>query len=583
MLSAMKLIRNIVAAFRLKKAFTLVELSVVLMVSGLLVAAGLQGAQMMSEQAKIDDTKKKLDEIETALISFAKLYQRIPCPARRDIAPGGSYVVSSVTYPFGTEDCDLTASSASISDSLTTVSSDTVRVGVVPVATLNLPTEYMFDGYGNRITYAMVKGLGTAGTGTGEFSGFTTTRTDGILKIHDSSGNQITYPSIKSVVAYVLVSHGKDGKGAFSRSGSQISGCSGSTGDNMNCDDAPGTAHSATCSSIPCSDDATFRDAPIFDVAGNAAYYDDYIRWKTLDRLKTQANLTTVANLPTCTDGQCLVYSTTTSTWGCGTCGSGGGGGGQPNGVQVGSSTVYTGTYGTPSTNVANITIPSGAAYMTIAYWCSAYTSYPYAAIIKFNYKNSGNSIVMAPDGASFTGIPLQGVYNVSPAPEAFDGSFSVCQAGSYYRPTWIGGGDWYSNVDAQRGTGVYALPTNASKVALTASMNVYGMVKYEVRFWGASSSSGGSSSGMPSCTVAGQQPVFDGSGWVCTPTTATTGASCTNVGALAIDATGGAGDDNLLVCKEGTTPIEDAPCDAVGIGMISYEIDGSQYVCKNQ
>jgi len=513
----MKLIRNIMAAFRLKKAFTLVELSVVLMVSGLLVAAGLQGAQMMSEQAKIDDTKKKLDEIETALISFAKLYERIPYPARRDIQMG--------VANFGVEDSATANGLTTIGDSAAT-SPNTVRTGVVPVSTLGLPAEYMFDGYGNRITYAMVKGLGTAGTGATQFSGYTTALTTGVITINDSSGTQVTYPHIKAVVAYALVSHGKDGKGAFSRAGSQISGCSASAGDNMNCETAA-------------APDNTFRDAPIFDVAGNAAYYDDYIRWKTLDRLKTQANLTTIANLPTCsTNGQCLVYSTTTSTWGCGACGSGGGGGDCRPDTTVLDTVVHDSNQGgTTFTKVINIS----ARY--ISYGVGAYSSY-----IKLEFLDGS--------GQSIMGTP------------AWYGNF-------FYKVGNPSGWSYEGDI----------MPIPSGTVSIRTTRAAYYDYIYYATY--GSTCSGGSSSGMPSCTVAGQQPVYNGSAWECTPKlySETTACDTAHIGALArgVTTSGGEVAGDLYVCKEGTTPIEDTNCDAVGVGMISYEIDGSQYVCKNQ
>ena len=80
------------------RAFTLIEVMVVLLIAGLL-AAGLSmpfAAQM--QLRRIDETHRRLDEAREALLGFAASHGRLPCPATETsraeerFAPGGDAV-----------------------------------------------------------------------------------------------------------------------------------------------------------------------------------------------------------------------------------------------------------------------------------------------------------------------------------------------------------------------------------------------------------------------------------------------------------------------------------------------------------
>lgn len=63
-----------------EKGFSLIEVAVVLFILVLLLGSILIPLQTQVEQRKISDTQKSLEAIKEALIGFAILYGRLPCP-----------------------------------------------------------------------------------------------------------------------------------------------------------------------------------------------------------------------------------------------------------------------------------------------------------------------------------------------------------------------------------------------------------------------------------------------------------------------------------------------------------------------
>lgn len=64
-----------------QRGFTLLELSLVLVVLGILANMFIQPAGSQVEMAKRQRTDRSLDQVEQALIGFAMTHARLPCPA----------------------------------------------------------------------------------------------------------------------------------------------------------------------------------------------------------------------------------------------------------------------------------------------------------------------------------------------------------------------------------------------------------------------------------------------------------------------------------------------------------------------
>jgi len=60
--------------------FTLLELAVVMVVIGLMIAIGARTVPWINEEADRDVTRKTMEEASQALIAFARTHHRLPCP-----------------------------------------------------------------------------------------------------------------------------------------------------------------------------------------------------------------------------------------------------------------------------------------------------------------------------------------------------------------------------------------------------------------------------------------------------------------------------------------------------------------------
>lgn len=221
-----------------KKGYTLIELSVVLVIVSLLTAAGLTlGAGMVNQAAHVD-TKKIMDQLDQSLRDYYAVNGALPCPASQSSAITDADFGRSVTA------CEGTSTISGV-----TLSGD-VRAGMVPVRTLGLSDRAASDKYGNRILYAVTRQLTDANVFGSE---------DGAITVRDGGDADILTDA-----AYFLWSAGKDHKGApLYASASVATGCGATLNrDVENCDS-----------------DAIFRDAPYNNGDIASTFFDDHVRW----------------------------------------------------------------------------------------------------------------------------------------------------------------------------------------------------------------------------------------------------------------------------------------------------------------
>jgi prepilin-type N-terminal cleavage/methylation domain-containing protein len=219
--------------------YTLVEISVVLVIISLLTAGGLTlGAGMVNQAAHID-TGKILNQIDQSLRDYYTVNGRLPCPAARDLA---------ITHAdFGRE---VNGGVCTGTGAITGTSySNDVRIGMIPVRALGLSDRAASDKYGNRILYAVTRQL----TDSNIFGA-----SDGAVHVLPATGAEILDDA-----AYFVWSAGKDHKGApLYTTAATPSTCSGTALDAENCDN-----------------DNIFRDAPFNNGEVVANFFDDHTRW----------------------------------------------------------------------------------------------------------------------------------------------------------------------------------------------------------------------------------------------------------------------------------------------------------------
>lgn len=127
---------------RVSTGFSLVEMAIVLAIVALLLGGLLPTISSQIEQQRTNETRKQLEEIKDALIGYAIINGRLPCPASST-----SYGAES---PAGGGNCS------------------NFNNGFIPAATLGLtPVDsqgFAIDSWNNRIHYAVTQSNGRAFT-----------------------------------------------------------------------------------------------------------------------------------------------------------------------------------------------------------------------------------------------------------------------------------------------------------------------------------------------------------------------------------------------------------------------------------
>ncbi len=224
-----------------RNGFTLIELSVVLVIISLIVGSTLLGATSILRSAKVKEAREELTTIQEAMNEYLQKHSHIPCVSSLVNAP------DTASFGRSAETCDDTT------DGNTTVSG-TVHFGGVPWRNLGLHPNYAIDPWGNRYLYAMV-------TNHGNNSALYSAN-NGSITIEDAGGNTLT-----SEASYVILSHGKDAEGAYTyQTGALVNACNTGGGtDALNLEN--------------CDGDTTFVDTTYNDGDTQATYFDDLVVW----------------------------------------------------------------------------------------------------------------------------------------------------------------------------------------------------------------------------------------------------------------------------------------------------------------
>ena len=292
--------------------FSLVELSVVMVIIGVLVSITLSMGIGQIGYANGKSSGGKLDRIEQALSLYLKNYNSLPCPANGTLAITNSSFgignkTNAVAEPpnlYNNSNCP----NANFSYPSTT---PTMYAGTVPTRDLGLPDDYAFDAWGNRYTYAVSKycvdpdnwaanntykcsaSTGSVASSTTDGGSITvedlTTPTANIRALSGTPGSTSYLPG----AAYVVLSHGKDGIGAFTRAGraTRVQGTANTLEDD--------NSHLTT------TYDSTYRDGMVNDGSNTSKYFDDIVRWKTAGRVWDDSYGSSA--MPPCVAGQSLV------------------------------------------------------------------------------------------------------------------------------------------------------------------------------------------------------------------------------------------------------------------------------------
>lgn len=193
--------------------FSLVELSIVLVIIALISSGLIFSLTGQQDQLQTKDAQKQLATIQEALLGYAMSNGRLPCPAPANLPSGNANAGLAPAPP-----CTGNA-----------------QYGVLPWVTLGLPET---DPWGNRFTYFVSQKFTAALSGSAQAS-FTLTTGSPNATPADNAGtaNAINGgANVASDLPAVIVSHGKRGAGAFTPAGSQIPGAAGDEAENADND-----------------------------------------------------------------------------------------------------------------------------------------------------------------------------------------------------------------------------------------------------------------------------------------------------------------------------------------------------------
>lgn len=275
-----------------QRGFSLLELSIALVVIGIVVAGGLSMSTSMVDRQAYVQTGNQMDEVDKAIAAYVAVNKRLPCPSRPALS------LSDANFGKEKANCKGTAASDSM-QRVAGTGGRNVWIGGLPVRTLGLRDRYAADEYGNRYTYAVTENLTNATDYASDAEA-----DKGAIIVKDDGGNNIVEDA-----AYTFVSHGGDSKGAYRyETASQNVTCSGGL-DALNCDHAAG---------------ASFRDTRFNrgSVAGN--WFDDTVRFTRREVLNLRAGGANSGGTQLWATNGDHIYNTNSQNVGVGTANPGG-------------------------------------------------------------------------------------------------------------------------------------------------------------------------------------------------------------------------------------------------------------------
>jgi len=218
------------------KGFTLAEMAVAVVILAILLFGALMPFSTQVEIRNVADTRRTMDSIKEAIIGFTQANGRLPCPAL-----GGT--------PSGSAGAGLEQASCSGTFN-----------GVIPWVTLAVPET---DSWGRRFSYSVSPNFADAvGTTFGCAPVPVPTQSSfalcsvGTLTVNTRSDSTRALNAVGSVLPVVIISHGKNGFGAYTPSGATLPAPPGAD-ETANANHAGGTtfvSRNPTTSASGCND-----------------------------------------------------------------------------------------------------------------------------------------------------------------------------------------------------------------------------------------------------------------------------------------------------------------------------------------
>ena len=136
---------------RRNRGFTLVEFAVSVAIMGIFMNSSLYGSLAMTRTAQIKQTQANMKHVVEVLAIYAQRNNRIPCPA--DLDPENIDQPTGAEVGSGVDGTLVPAISLTPPKGCRKGPSGGFNEGIVPYRTLGLSKQDVLDGYGNYLTY----------------------------------------------------------------------------------------------------------------------------------------------------------------------------------------------------------------------------------------------------------------------------------------------------------------------------------------------------------------------------------------------------------------------------------------------
>lgn len=223
-----------------QKGFTLIEISIVLIIIGIITGLILTSLNVFLKQSREKETLAKIETIKESILLYARTNSRLPCPSDPELE------ISNVNA--------ITESNCAAAPAGGIIDTGAIRIGALPIRTLNLSPEHLYDGWHRKFTYVVTRNLSTTR------ANFLATP-NGSISVKNESGISLTTPD--NSAAFLIISHGSDNRGSYS-------GLDGGT--KMPCNAAEGLDFDN------CNDDNSFVET-FYKNNGSNTDYDDILEW----------------------------------------------------------------------------------------------------------------------------------------------------------------------------------------------------------------------------------------------------------------------------------------------------------------
>ena len=216
-----------------KKAFSLTELTIVIIIISVFISAIISASIFASNNAKITVTKNRMNEIYKALGNYAVANGRLPCPAPITDVKGSDNYGNNMANGLGS--CYSIANnnthvSGTYKGKITNVShsSTSLIYGMIPVQNLKLSSEMAEDGFGTKFSYVVdirFTGFNDNGDVNNNFKNAPAESSSAlgnyaVVMVISEDYGRVVPNNVLENAAFVIVSHGANKSGGFNASSS---------------------------------------------------------------------------------------------------------------------------------------------------------------------------------------------------------------------------------------------------------------------------------------------------------------------------------------------------------------------------